>query len=114
MSSSSPKVYKNLDEFFPFYLSQHVDPLNRLLHVIGTSLVVAVALYSVLTAQFKNLLFVPLIGYGFAWVGHFFFEKNRPATFTYPLLSLKGDFKMWYGVITGSIPLDDRSVKRSA
>jgi len=60
------------------------------------------ALYAILTLQFGLLWYVPLIGYGFAWVGHFFFEKNKPATFKYPLLSLRSDFVLWYEVVTGA------------
>ena len=75
--------------FFPYYLREHAHPLCRSLHYIGTKLVYLWAL--------------PVVGYFFAWVGHFFIEKNKPATFTYPLWSLIGDFKMYFLFITGRI-----------
>lgn len=101
----SDKEYKSLKEFYPFYLSEHVNRTNRVLHVIGTTIVIAVAIYMIITKKFLLILACPLIGYGFAWAGHFVFEKNRPATFKYPLYSFLSDFIMWYQVITGKIGL---------
>ena len=94
---------KSFAEFWPYYLTEHRKPATRVLHYIGTSLVVALALYSVLTRQFSWLWAVPVAGYFFAWVGHFGVEKNRPATFTYPLWSLAADFKMWFYWLTGRL-----------
>lgn len=85
--------FRTYEEFWPFYVSQHRDPTCRALHFAGTCLVYAVIALAVLGSPWW-LLGAPLIGYGFAWVGHFAFEKNRPATFTYPLWSLRGDFRM--------------------
>lgn len=87
-------------EFYPFYLKEHSEPTNRRLHVVGTTFVVVCLLLSVL-CSLKYLLFAPLIGYGFAWTGHFFFEKNKPATFKYPFFSLASDFKLWYETVSG-------------
>ncbi len=91
-------------DFYPYYLSEHVDPTCRRLHFIGSALVLAV-LGSVLVGLLSPwwLLSVPLIGYGFAWVGHFFFEHNRPATFDYPLYSLIGDWVMFRDMLIGRI-----------
>jgi hypothetical protein len=86
--------------FYPFYLSEHQNSVSRRLHVIGTTLVI-VALVLGALANSRFFIAAPLIGYGFAWVGHFFFEKNRPATFRYPLYSLMGDFRLWGEVVTG-------------
>ncbi len=86
--------FKNFAEFFPYYLSEHANRTSRVLHYIGTSLGTAVALTAIATQNWPLLLAYPVIGYGFAWVGHFAFEKNRPATFTYPLWSLRGDYTM--------------------
>ncbi len=94
---SRSAAFASYDEFWPYYVSQHVDPTCRRLHFVGTSLVLAMA---------PNPLLWPLIpvaGYGFAWVGHFVFEKNRPATFTYPLWSLRADFRMWRKIATGQM-----------
>jgi hypothetical protein len=82
------------EAFWPFYVSQHLDPTNRRLHFAGTTLVIASLIASVLLSPAWALT-APIAGYGFAWVGHFFFEKNKPATFTYPLWSLRADFRMY-------------------
>ena len=93
----------SFDDFWPYYLREHSRPATRALHYIGTSLVVAVAIYALLTAAWLLLLAIPLVGYFFAWVGHFGIEKNRPATFTYPLWSQGADFKMWWMWLTGQL-----------
>lgn len=95
-------TYANLDEFYPFYMSQHSNQTNRRLHVIGTSLALLQLLYTLLLSlTIGNLLLAVIIGYGCAWVGHFFFEKNKPATFKHPWLSLQGDFRLFKETITG-------------
>jgi hypothetical protein len=88
------------EEFWPYYVSEHMEPITRRLHVLGTTLVLAALAAAVLV---DPLWFIaaPLFGYGFAWVGHFFFEHNRPATFTYPLWSLRGDFRMFRLTLLG-------------
>jgi hypothetical protein len=97
------KTYK---EFYEFYLKQHSHKTCRLLHVIGTTIVFALIITAFYHNNFKLLWYVPVSGYGFAWVGHFFFEKNKPATFKYPLWSLKSDFKMYFDILQGKISLD--------
>jgi hypothetical protein len=82
------------EEFWPYYVSEHRLPLTRALHFAGTSLVLASVAAGVLVSPWWFLA-APFAGYGFAWAGHFFCEKNRPATFTYPLWSLRGDFRMY-------------------
>lgn len=94
---------KSFAEFWPFYLQEHSNPLNRRLHFIGTFLVHVIFLYAVITQQWNLLWVVPVLGYGFAWVGHFIIEKNRPATFKHPLWSLRGDFKMFYLMLLGKM-----------
>ena len=96
--------YNTLAEFYPFYLSQHVDPTCRRLHVIGTTGVIALVITAIVTANPWLLIALPVVGYGFAWVGHFFFERNKPATFEYPLYSLLCDFLMWRDVLLRRIP----------
>jgi hypothetical protein len=98
-------------EFYTFYLKEHSNPINRLLHVIGTTIVLALVLTSVLHLNPYWLILVPISGYGLAWIGHFFFEKNQPATFKYPLWSLKSDFKMYFDILNSKIPLNPKKIK---
>ena len=98
---------QTFDEFYKFYLTQHKNRICRLLHVAGTTLVLALVFTALIHLQPYLLLYVPLAGYGFAWVGHAFFEQNKPATFKYPWWSLKSDFRMYYDVLSGRIGLDD-------
>ena len=98
--------FKSFEQFYPYYLSEHQHKTCRLLHVIGTTIVLALTLTAIYWMRPSLLLYVPLAGYGFAWAGHYFFEKNKPATFKYPLWSLKADFKMYYDIISGKIGLD--------
>ena len=97
------KQYKTLDEFYPFYLSEHSNPTNKRLHFIGTGLSLCLLIYFLLTAQFLKIPLILLIGYGFAWIGHYIFEKNRPATFQYPLYSFICDFKMFFDILRGRV-----------
>mmetsp|Transcript_48365 Transcript_48365/g.125416 ORF Transcript_48365/g.125416 Transcript_48365/m.125416 type:complete len:111 (-) Transcript_48365:933-1265(-) len=99
------KRYRTLKEFYPFYLSQHMNPVCRSLHFIGTTLVLGTVAYSAAVSQPQYLLLTPLFGYSFAWVGHFFFEKNKPATFKYPLFSLASDFVMYFDILRGKQPM---------
>lgn len=92
--------YNSFKEFYPFYLAEHSNRTCKLLHFIGSSLVLMVLFIALLTQQYKLLLLLPIIGYGFAWVGHFVFEKNKPATFQYPLYSFIGDWVMWWQILT--------------
>lgn len=95
--------FNSFAEFYPYYLGEHSDQTCRRLHFIGTSLVIALALAAGLTGMRWLLLLIPFAGYGFAWLGHFVFEKNRPATFQHPFYSLRGDFVMYKDMLTGKI-----------
>ena len=86
------KQYKSFKQFYPYYLSEHMNPICRGLHFIGILCVIGIIIISF--DNIKALIIASVCGYGFAWVGHFFFEKNRPATFTYPLYSFIGDWVM--------------------
>jgi len=97
------KEYTTFTSFYPFYLSQHSNPISRKLHYLGTSLVIALLIAVVIMGQWQGLVVLPVLGYLFAWVGHFFFEKNRPATFTYPLYSLMADFRMLFEALIGRL-----------
>ncbi|MCA0426624.1 MAG: DUF962 domain-containing protein [Bacteroidetes bacterium] len=93
--------FKSFSEFYPFYLSEHKNKTCRILHFIGTTLFFVFLMGAFLFHEPRMLILCPLAGYGFAWVGHFFFEKNKPATFKYPLWSLLGDFRMYFEIIGG-------------
>ncbi len=95
------KKYQSFKEFYPFYLNEHQHPVSRLLHFIGTSLVFVIFISVLIMKTWWAFLLIPLVGYGFAWVGHFFFEKNKPATFQYPLYSLGSDFKLFFDILGG-------------
>ena len=100
---NSPPRFNSFAEFYPYYLGEHSNPVCRRLHFVGTSLVIALLAYTIGSGKWLLLLAVPVFGYGFAWVGHFFFERNRPATFTYPLYSLMGDWVMFWQTLTGKL-----------
>lgn len=91
--------FSSFAEFYPFYLSQHRDPICRHLHVAGVLLAAAAALLIVLGGHWSELWLVPALGYGLSWIGHFAFEKNRPAGFRYPLYSLLGDLVMTWQTV---------------
>ena len=95
--------YATFREFYPFYLSEHADRTCRRLHFAGSSLVLLVLIAALATQSWWWLIALPLIGYGFAWIGHFFFEHNRPATFSHPFYSFAGDWVMWAQMLTGRI-----------
>ena len=96
--------YASFVEFYPFYLSEHRNRTCRRLHFIGTSLVLGCVVAAMVTGNAWWLLAAPVCGYGFAWIGHFRFEKNRPATFEYPLYSFAGDWLMYRDMLMGRIP----------
>ena len=98
-------AYASFREFYPFYLGEHSDVNCRRMHFAGSTLVLAVIAFAVSTGHLAWLWLVPVAGYGFAWVGHFVFEKNRPATFRHPLYSLMGDWVMYWDVLRGRVKL---------
>ena len=114
MMSAMARAHRTLAEFWPYYLGEHRRPETRALHYVGTSLVVALALFALVTGRWLLLAAVPGAGYLFAWIGHFAVERNRPANFTYPLWSLAADFRMWALWLMGRIgpELDRAGVPR--
>lgn len=92
-------------DFYPFYLSEHSNLVCRRLHFVGSTLVLVCLVQLVRTGDLSWVLYGLLCGYGFAWVGHFFFEKNRPATFKYPLYSFIGDWVMYADIWRGRVKL---------
>jgi hypothetical protein len=100
---SEPQSYRNLAEFYPRYLSEHANRTSRRLHFIGSSLGLLLLALALVTRNGWLVLAGLLQGYAFAWIGHYFFEHNRPATFIYPWLSFQGDWRMWWEMLTGRI-----------
>jgi len=96
--------FANFRDFYPFYLGEHSNRACRRLHFVGSTGVLAI-LVAVIAQVLAPvwLLLMPLWGYGCAWVGHFFFEKNKPATFTHPFYSFAGDWVMYKDILTGKI-----------
>lgn len=97
--ANAEKKYQSLAEFYPYYLTEHQNAACRKLHFVGTGLVIASFLTFWFTFNWVYLAVIPFLGYGFAWVGHFFFEKNKPATFEYPGYSLASDFIMFWDLL---------------
>ena len=96
-------TFNSFKAFYPYYLKEHRNVTCRRLHFIGSLLVLMVIISALLSQKLALLWLLPVIGYGFAWVGHFFFEKNRPATFKHPFYSLWGDWVMFKDILTGKI-----------
>jgi hypothetical protein len=103
--STTSTEYRSFSEFYPFYLSQHANPVCRRLHFVGSLLVLAILAAVIVTGYSLWLLALPVAGYGFAWVGHFGFEKNKPATFAYPIYSLMGDWVMFAQMLSGKVKI---------
>ena len=97
--------FASFREFYQFYLGEHRDRNCRRMHFAGSTLVLVVLVAALATQRWLLLLLLPLLGYGFAWIGHFVFEKNQPATFRHPLYSLMGDWVMYWQILCGKIRL---------
>ncbi|WP_158886225.1 DUF962 domain-containing protein [Rhodanobacter sp. L36] len=97
--------FSSFNQFYSYYLGEHANRICRRLHFVGSTLVILAIIAALLTGQARWLWLAPIAGYGFAWVGHFFFEKNRPATFRHPLYSLWGDWVMYAQMLRGKIRL---------
>ena len=97
--------FSSFREFYPFYLGEHANRTSRRLHFIGSCGVLALLAVAIVQRNPAWLLAAFACGYGFAWAGHFFFEKNRPATFRHPLYSFMGDWMMFKDILSGRIPL---------
>lgn len=98
------------EEFWPFYVREHSHPMTRLLHFIGTSLGLVMLVWFVSNGDYYYIPLCFVVGYGFAWFSHFFIEKNKPATFKYPLWSFVSDYKMMFCMLTGRM---DREIEKA-
>jgi hypothetical protein len=95
--------FRNFAEFWPYYLGEHARPVTRALHFAGTGAGLLLFFSGLISGNYALLLVALICGYGPAWIGHFFIEKNRPATFRHPLWSLIADFRMFFFFITGRL-----------
>ena len=93
-------------EFYQFYLTEHQNKTSRILHFSGTFLVFVLLFLAIWNGWGWKWIFLPLVGYGFAWIGHVFFEKNKPATFKYPFWSLISDFRLFFEILFGRKSFD--------
>ena len=98
-----PKKRLSLAESWPAYLAVHSNPLNRALHVIGTSLGLASVFLALALPELRLLIVAPVLAYGCAWIGHFWIERNAPATFRHPVLSLRADLRMCWLACRGRL-----------
>ncbi len=94
----------SFQQFYAYYLTQHDNPVCRSLHFIGSTFVLALMIDALTTQNWWLLVAMPIVGYGFAWVGHFGFEKNKPASFGHPFWSFASDWVMWSQMLTGKVP----------
>jgi hypothetical protein len=95
--------FVDFEEFWPFYLGEHSKPATRILHFAGTTAVVLTAALALARRKPALLALTPLLGYGPAWAAHFLIEGNRPATFKYPWMSFRADFRMWSRMLGGEL-----------
>ncbi|MFC4953482.1 DUF962 domain-containing protein [Acinetobacter puyangensis] len=103
---------KNYQDFYGFYLTEHHDLKCRRLHFLGSSLGLLALITAVVKKQKRYVGYGLLAGYACAWVGHFVFEKNKPASFKQPLYSFISDWRMYYHIVTGQISLFDHAKDR--
>ena len=103
MADTPMPRFTRFSEFYSFYLGEHQNPVCRTLHFIGTSIGLAVLIYAVARGVWWLIPVAIVQGYAWAWVGHFGFEKNKPASFKQPLYSFMGDWVMWFQLLTGRI-----------
>jgi hypothetical protein len=97
------KQFKSFAQFYPFYLTEHTNNVNRRLHFFGKIALFLVLIVFLLTWNWLFLIAIPIVGYGFSWIGHFFFERNKPAAFSNPFYSFIGDFVMAKDIIRGKV-----------
>jgi hypothetical protein len=108
--------FTTYDEFFTFYLREHSDPRNRLMHAAGTLLGLGTVIIPLIVGHAWYALLWPVVAYGFAWTGHYLIEGNKPATFGHPFWSFFSDFSMLALMATGRleerIKRGDEALKR--
>ena len=104
-----PTDFKTFKEFYPYYLGEHRTRACKTLHFIGATFFIATVIWMFATGYWQMVWILPLVGYGFAWIGHFGFEKNKPASFKWPAYSIRGDFVMWWHLLSGKLGFADNA-----
>jgi hypothetical protein len=102
-AASAAAKFKSFSEFYPFYLGEHRNTMCRVLHFCGTSIALALLVFAITTSTWWLIAVAVVQGYAWAWVGHFGFEKNKPASFKQPIFSFIGDWVMWFQLLTGRL-----------
>ena len=97
--------FRSFSEFYPFYLTEHSNRVSRRLHFIGTSVSLGLLIAAANRHSWALVVLALVQGYALAWIGHFFFEHNRPATFRHPLWSFMGDWRMWWDILRRRVTL---------
>lgn len=95
--------FQSFEEFWPFYVKEHAKKATRTMHFVGTTAALGCLAWGLVLRKRWLIALAPVAGYGPAWISHFFIEKNKPATFKYPLWSLYADFVMWSKIIQGTM-----------
>ena len=103
-SLNTASNFTSIKDFYPFYLSEHSNRTSRRLHLVGSSTALILVSIGLANFQWQYFLAALIAGYGFAWIGHFVFEKNRPATFKHPFYSFCCDWIMYKDILMGKIP----------
>ena len=111
VNAPEPATY---EEFWPYYVSQHLHPMTRAMHVLGTTLAIVALVAAIVFRASLLLIGVPLLGYGFAFASHFIWEKNKPATFGHPVWSFRADLRQLWKAYAGALPADVRAVRAAA
>jgi hypothetical protein len=111
VNAPPPTTYQ---EFWPYYVSQHLHPLTRAMHVLGTTLAILAIVAAIVFRAPLLLIAVPVLGYGFAFASHFIWEKNKPATFGHPVWSFRADLRQLWKGYAGALPADVRAVRAAA
>ena len=102
---TNAQSFRRFADFYPFYLGEHANRVCRRLHFTGTTIAITLLVASGITRAWWLIGVALVQGYAFAWVGHFFFEHNKPATFKYPLFSFMGDWRLWWDILTRKVPI---------
>ncbi len=100
------RKFKSYDEFYRFYLGEHSKASTRIFHCVGTLMGMGLLVFAIAQRRWEFILWALLVGYGAAWISHFFIEKNKPASFKQPFYSFISDYRMLFDTLRGKLPLN--------